>query len=632
MSPPSQGLPVSLAQLKRKRDEQERNSARPVFLTRQQRQCSTQKRQRLQNFGGNRGASTGSSHLEYSKRRLNEPSDGHSHQSYVRNNSETFVASARSRVDAAERGRFRFDWDTNDDTTLRESDDLRALRSNAAQLLQNSRSLPSTRGQQFERPSRTSQKRDIDMRHWSQKSRIEMTERDWRIFCEDFSITFRSASTILEPKNEVKDGDGRENDQHVRHTRHTSGNGVPHPARSWDEMDLSEVLLHLVKNVALYDKPSPIQMAAIPVAMAHRDCIGLAETGSGKTAAFVLPILMELEKLPRLRASRAFGGPYSIVLAPTRELALQIEGEAKKFGQSLGLRIVPIIGGQALDVQASSLETGCEMVVCTPGRMVDLLSKQMAALSNCSYVVMDEADRMMDMGFEPQVAEILDAIPKGIKETHEGQGRRQTFMFSATMSGAVERLARRYLHEPVVIAIGDTGKAADNVKQHVEYFATENGRRERFTQLVDNLESPILVFVNTRGGCEMVQRIIDDKCVVRSAVMHSGRSQEQRQATLDGFKSGRFSVLVATDVVGRGIDIKGVRNVINFELPKTIEAYTHRIGRTGRAGMKGSAWSLATAADKDLFGVLYEMLAQNGAHIPKEISGSLKSERLTAVL
>lgn len=628
MSPPSQGLPVSLAQLKRKRDEQERNSARPVFLTRQQRQHSTQKRQRLQNDERRRETSFGfSKHPEYPKRRLGEPSDRNAHQSYVRNKSENFVASARSRVDAAERGRFRFDWDTNDDTTLQESDDIRSLRSNAAQLLQNSRLFPSMQVQQFERPSRTSHKRDIDIRHWSQKSRNEMTERDWRIFCEDFSITFRSASTILEQTNNADGSEGIVNEQNVRHTRHTPGSALPHPARNWDEMNLSDVLLHLVKNVARYDKPSPIQMAAIPVAMTHRDCIGLAETGSGKTAAFVLPILMELEKLPRLRASRASGGPYSIVLAPTRELALQIEGEAKKFGQPLGLRVVPIIGGQALDVQASSLEIGCEMIVCTPGRMVDLLSKQMAALGNCSYVVMDEADRMMDMGFEPQVAEILDAIPKGIKEMHEGQGRRQTFMFSATMGGAVERLVRRHLQEPVVIAIGDTGRAAENVKQHVEYFTSENGRRERFAQLVDSLEPPTLVFVNTRSGCEMVQRIIDDKCVVRSAVMHSGRSQEQRQATLDGFKSGRFSVLVATDVVGRGIDIKGVRNVINFELPKTIEAYTHRIGRTGRAGKKGCAWSLATEADVDLFGALHDMLTQNGAHIPRELSGSLKAER-----
>lgn len=621
MSTPPQRLPVSLAQLKRKRDEQERNAARPVFLSRQQRENPLLKRQRPGRANSAFPPPHDAINSKLFSKKGSEPEDVLAQPNYVRKAAGTFVASSRSRVDPADRNRFRFEWDANDDTLLQENDEFRMLRSDVAPLIHGSRSRSGSSTQQFERPSRLSHKRDDDTRHWSQKRRDEMTERDWRIFREDFSITNRSANALLDTKSMDKESSR----QNVQKSNHSTG--VPYPARNWDETGLSQVLLRLVRNVAKYDKPSPIQMAAIPISLAQRDCIGLAETGSGKTAAFVLPILMELEGLPRLRGTSAAGGPYAIVLAPTRELALQIDSEARKFGNALGIRVVSIIGGQPLDVQASSLEVGCEMVVCTPGRMVDLLSKQMAVLENCMYVVLDEADRMMDMGFEPQVAEVLDAIPADIKESQNGKKRRQTFMFSATMGGSVERLARRYLHEPVVIAVGETGKAADNVRQHIEYFPTENSRRERFVRLVDSLEAPILVFVNTRGGCEMVQRIVEERCIARSAVMHSGRSQDQREATLERFKSGRFSVLIATDVVGRGIDIKGVRNVINFELPKTIEAYTHRIGRTGRAGEKGSAWSLATEADSDLFGALCEMLKQNRAEIPPELSDSRSVRR-----
>lgn len=313
-------------------------------------------------------------------------------------------------------------------------------------------------------------------------------------------------------------------------------------------------------------------------------------------------------------------GPYALVLAPTRELALQIEMETRKFATPLGLRVVSVIGGQSLDEQAMELQVGCEIVVCTPGRMVDLLSRQMAALGNCNYLILDEADRMIDMGFEPQLSEILDSMPR-VEENDAD--RRQTFMFSATMSPAVERIAKTYLKDPIIISVGETGKAADNVNQRVEFFSTEKRRRDRFLNLLETLQPPILVFVNTKGGCEMVSRFVESNSSVRTVIMHSGKSQDQREKTLEGFKTGRYKVLIATDVVGRGIDIKGVRNVLNFELPKTIEAYTHRIGRTGRAGEKGNAWSLATEADTDLFGPLANLLQQSGVHVPKEIASGV---------
>lgn len=483
-----------------------------------------------------------------------------------------------------EKSRFQFEWDEQDDT-FGEEDELRAaIRRQTAHALQFGRGRLAGMSNMWSsaKPSlKTAYLRDG--RHWSEKTRAEMTDRDWRIFREDFRISIRSSAR------------GK----------------IPNLARGWDETGLPRDVLRLVRRVG-YDAPSPIQMAAIPVGLGGRDCIGLAETGSGKTAAFVLPMVVHVMERPRMTPKVAMSGPYALVLAPTRELALQIESEARKFAGPMGFKVVCVIGGQGWEEQVGQLGEGCEIIVCTPGRMVDLLGRQMAVLGNCEYLILDEADRMVDMGFEPQLREILDAMPES--------SDRLTFMFSATMSPAVERIAKGYLRDPIIVSVGETGKAADNVHQRVEYFITENRRRDRFVQLLETLEAPILVFVNTKSGCEMVSRFVEAKSSVRPYIMHSGKSQAHREKILDGFKTGRYKVLIATDVVGRGIDIKGIRNVINFELPKTIESYTHRIGRTGRAGEKGTAWSLATEADTELFGPLCQLLEKAGSHIPKEIA------------
>lgn len=584
MSGTNRRVPPSLSELRKKRDDDERNAARPVFFSKNKRTTtptpsvgpppSARPLKRPRHSFSDAPASKDirlrhDSSADFERERIR--------RHYMRDRSTDYVASSRRRPDS----RFRFDWDSTDDTTLQDDESLRHLRMSSGSSL-SSRPLMQSRVTHSDDP-----------RHWSEKPVADMTDRDWRIFREDYLISVRS----------------------------TAGGGAPLPARSWSETGLPESLLRLIRDVARYEKPSPIQMASIPVGLARRDCIGLAETGSGKTAAFVLPMMVYISEMPRMTPKIAAGGPYALVLAPTRELALQIDAETRKFADALGYRVVHIIGGQQLDVQATALQAGCEIVVCTPGRMVDLLSKQMAVLSNCNYLILDEADRMIDMGFEPQVTEILDSMPL---QSEGMTKKRQTFMFSATMSPPVERLAKTYLHEPVVISIGETGKAADNVDQKVEYFTTENQRRERFISLLETLQPPILVFVNTRGGCEMVQRFVEASSFVHPMILHSGKSQDQRERTLDGFKTGRHPVLIATDVVGRGIDIKGVRHVINFELPKNIEAYTHRIGRTGRAGEKGTAWSLAMEADTELFTHLCSLLQQSKAQIPKEISSAAR--------
>jgi ATP-dependent RNA helicase DDX23/PRP28 len=199
-------------------------------------------------------------------------------------------------------------------------------------------------------------------------------------------------------------------------------------------------------------------------------------------------------------------------------------------------------------------------------------------------------------------------------------GTRQTFMFSATMSPAIERLARDYLSIPMIITIGETGKAAEAVDQRVEFLTSEGQKRDRLVRLIRSLDPPVIVFANTKKGCEDVARLIELGTGMRPVVLHSGKSQDQREESLDGFKAGRFGILVATDVVGRGIDIKGVNHVVNYELPTTIAPYTHRIGRTGRAGRTGIAWSLATAADSDIFSDLKHHLEQAGARVPPAIA------------
>ncbi|KAI0565688.1 DEAD box RNA helicase [Gracilaria domingensis] len=573
-------VPLSLEDLKRKKDEEESKASRPVFISKAARREAAvdgrrKKRKAEERHSAPERFAYKRSRAETKNEQLNDPPserDGKKRRvPYKHHTGANYVTSSRGRQSS----KFRFGWDESDDTAA--DDDFQ----------RSSVPIP-----QFGR-GRLGGMSDIfgvkgsihshlrDARHWSEKPRTQMSDRDWRIFREDYLITVRSSNAP-----------------------------APNPARNWDETCLPPKLQNLIKRVVKYERPSPIQMASIPIGLAKRDCIGLAETGSGKTAAFVLPMIVHLMNMPVMTAAIASNGPYALVVAPTRELALQIVSEAEKFTGPMGYRVTAIIGGQEMDIQAMSLQAGCEVVVCTPGRMVDLLDRQMAALGNCNYLILDEADRMIDMGFEPQLAQVLECIP--------GEDRR-TFMFSATMSPAIERLARSYLKDPVVISVGETGKAADNVNQRVEYFTSEARRRSRFIELLQTLEAPILVFSNTRSGCEMISRYVEANSVVRPVIMHSGKSQEQREKTLEGFRSGRFEVLIATDVVGRGIDIKGVKHVINFELPKTIESYTHRIGRTGRAGEKGTAWSLATEIDKDIFLPLTSLLKKSGANVPPEI-------------
>ncbi|KAL0280031.1 UNVERIFIED_CONTAM: hypothetical protein PYX00_001451 [Menopon gallinae] len=435
------------------------------------------------------------------------------------------------------------------------------------------------------------EKQKWDDRHWSEKALDEMTERDWRIFREDYNITIK-------------------------------GGKIPDPIRNWKEANIPQEILDIIDKVG-YTEATPIQRQAIPIGLQNRDIIGVAETGSGKTLAFLIPLIMWIQSLPKIqRMEDADQGPYAIILAPTRELAQQIEEETNKFGNPLGIRTVVVVGGLSREEQGFRLRLGCEIVIATPGRLIDVLENRYLVLNQCTYIVLDEADRMIDMGFEPDVQKILEYMPvTNIKpDTEEAEDDkfllanynskkkyRQTVMFTATMPPAVERLARTYLRRPAVVYIGSVGKPVERVEQIVHIVSEQDKRRKLCELLARGVEPPVIIFVNQKKGADVLARGLE-KLGYNACTLHGGKGQEQREYALSSLKNGTKDILVATDVAGRGIDIKDVSMVINYDMAKTIEDYTHRIGRTGRAGKHGIAVSFCTKDDSALFYDLKQLI------------------------
>jgi ATP-dependent RNA helicase DDX23/PRP28 len=436
-------------------------------------------------------------------------------------------------------------------------------------------------------------------KHWSEKKLEHMRERDWRIFKEDFNIA-------------------------------TKGGAIPNPMRNWQEAHLPENLQRIVDQVG-YTEPSAIQRAAIPIALQCRDLIGVAVTGSGKTAAFVLPLLVYISQLPPLGPANRNDGPYAIVLAPTRELAQQIEVEARKFAAPLGYKTAVIVGGHSIEEQAFQMRDGCEIIIATPGRLVDCIERRVLVLSQCSYVIMDEADRMIDMGFEEPVNKILDALPMGNEKPDSDAAEdpdamkrglyRQTIMYTATMPTAVERIARKYLRRPAIVTIGNAGEAVETVEQRVEMVQGEEKRKKRLQEILNSgeFQPPIIVFVNIKRNCDAIARDIKHMGF-SSVTLHGSKTQEQREAALASLREGRTDVLVATDLAGRGIDVPDVSLVVNFNMATSIESYTHRIGRTGRAGKSGVAITFWGNEDADVLYDLKQMLTKSQiSKVPEDL-------------
>ncbi|CAO3702838.1 unnamed protein product [Rhizopus stolonifer] len=567
MEPPEpvkKRVPVSIEELIKKREEEKKETEKPKFLTKEERaKIALEKRQKevdekkkkQEEDRKKRDEFDYAAEDEYrrisqrrpdrydrndridrSDRRRDEEEDneGELNDKEKQAIRERYFGGERKKrkIRRMNEKKFVFDWDAGEDTSY-DFNPLYANKHNAQmygrgriagidekeqkkqqsefydRLLKERRTLEETdRASELEQISlKKEAKTKWDERHWTDKPLEQMRERDWRIFKEDFNIS-------------------------------TKGGNIPRPIRSWEEAGLPEKMVQIIHNIG-YKEPTPIQRQAIPIGIQCRDLIGVAETGSGKTASFVIPLLVYISDLPKMSEENMSDGPYALILAPTRELAQQIEQETIKFAAPMGFNCVSIIGGHDIVEQAFSMRSGAEIVIATPGRLKDCLERRILVLNQCTYVVMDEADRMIDMGFEGDVNFILDALPvtnmkpegeDGMQiELPEGHKYRQTTMFSATMPTAVERLAKKYLRREAVVTIGITGQAVETVEQRVELVNDEARKMSRLSEIINSgkFPAPIIIFLNSKKGVDNVSALLK-KQGHYAVTLHGGKSQEQR--------------------------------------------------------------------------------------------------------
>ncbi|MDD4179191.1 MAG: DEAD/DEAH box helicase [Candidatus Margulisbacteria bacterium] len=343
------------------------------------------------------------------------------------------------------------------------------------------------------------------------------------------------------------------------------------PHTNFFGLGIAPGILDLLQRLK-FTVPTPIQQKAIPDGIAGKDIIGVAQTGTGKTLAFGIPMVQRLAQL------RGRG----LVLVPTRELALQVDESLRKITSTSGIRTVVLIGGASMYNQVKELRRQPRILVATPGRLIDHLEQHTADLRDVEILILDEADRMLDMGFAPQIEKIMKHLPR----------ERQTMLFSATMPPEIIKMARTNMKLPVQVEIAPTGTAAEKVTQEV-FIVTKDDKPRLLAQLLDQYHGTVLLFSRTKRGASRIARGLRNMRH-NAAEIHSDRSLSQRREALEGFKSGKYRILVATDIAARGIDVTGIELVLNYDLPEDAENYVHRIGRTGRAGQEGHAISFAT--------------------------------------
>lgn len=386
------------------------------------------------------------------------------------------------------------------------------------------------------------------------------------------------------------------------------GKGCPKPIKTWAQCGVSTKELNILKKLG-FEKPTPIQAQAIPAIMSGRDLIGIAKTGSGKTLAFLLPMFRHILDQPPLEET---DGPVSIIMTPTRELCMQIGKDIKKFTKSLNLHAVCVYGGTGISEQIAELKRGAEIIVCTPGRMIDMLAANGGKVTNLrrvTYIVLDEADRMFDMGFEPQVMRIIDNV----------RPDRQTVMFSATFPRQMEALARRILQKPIEVQVGGRSVVCKDVEQHAIIIEED----QKFLKLLELLglyqeHGSILVFVDKQENADILLKELM-KAGYNCMSLHGGIDQFDRDSTIIDFKSGKVKLLIATSVAARGLDVKHLILVVNYDCPNHYEDYVHRCGRTGRAGNKGFAYTFVTPEQEKYSGDLIRAFEQASVVVPENL-------------
>ncbi|XP_078738664.1 ATP-dependent RNA helicase DDX3X isoform X1 [Lampetra fluviatilis] len=403
-----------------------------------------------------------------------------------------------------------------------------------------------------------------------------------------------------------------------------TGHDCPNHIDTFEEVEMGEIIMG---NIALtrYTRPTPVQKYAIPIIIGKRDLMACAQTGSGKTAAFLVPILSQIylegpgEALLAAKDIARFGRrkqyPLALVLAPTRELASQIHEESRKFAYRSRVRPCVVYGGADIGQQIRELERGCHLLVATPGRLVDMMERGKIGLEFTRFLVLDEADRMLDMGFEPQIRKIVEQDVMPVK------GERQTLMFSATFPREIQMLARDFLEDYIFLAVGRVGSTSENITQKV-VWVEEDDKRSFLLDLLNaaEVESLTLVFVETKRGADALEGFLYNEGYPSTSI-HGDRSQRDREEALHHFRSGKCPILVATAVAARGLDISNVKHVINFDLPSDIEEYVHRIGRTGRVGNLGLATSFFNMKNSSLARDLMDLLVEAHQEVPTWLEG-----------
>ncbi|TVU25132.1 hypothetical protein EJB05_27660, partial [Eragrostis curvula] len=400
----------------------------------------------------------------------------------------------------------------------------------------------------------------------------------------------------------------------------TSGREVPPPVSTFAEIDLGAALNDNIRRCK-YVRPTPVQRHAIPISLAGRDLMACAQTGSGKTAAFCFPIISGIMRgPPAARPQRGMSRtayPLALILSPTRELSMQIHEEARKFSYQTGVKVVVAYGGAPITQQLRELERGVDILVATPGRLVDLLERARVSLQSIRYLALDEADRMLDMGFEPQVRRIveqMDMPPPGV---------RQTMLFSATFPKEIQRMASDFLENYIFLAVGRVGSSTELIVQRIE-FVQEADKRSHLMDLLHaqrdtGKQALTLVFVETKRGADSLESWLCMNGFPATSI-HGDRNQQEREYALRTFKSGKTPILVATDVAARGLDIPHVAHVVNFDLPNDIDDYVHRIGRTGRAGKSGLATAFFNENNSNMARPLAELMQESNQEVPAWLS------------
>ena len=382
---------------------------------------------------------------------------------------------------------------------------------------------------------------------------------------------------------------------------------------------------HLLSNIKLanYTTPTPVQKYSVPIVMAGRDLMACAQTGSGKTGGFLFPILSQAylngpSPVPPQAAGMGFRSrkafPTSLILAPTRELVSQIHEESRKFAYRSWVRPCVVYGGADIGSQLRAMEKGCDLLVATPGRLVDLIERGRISLANIKYLVLDEADRMLDMGFEPQIRRIVEG-----EDMPSIQGR-QTLMFSATFPRDIQMLARDFLKDYVFLSVGRVGSTSENITQKVEYVEDPDKRSVLLDILHTHGTGLTLIFVETKRMADSLSEFLINQRFPATSI-HGDRTQRERERALEMFRSGRCPILVATAVAARGLDIPNVTHVVNYDLPTDIDDYVHRIGRTGRAGNTGLSTAFFNRGNRGVVRDLIELLKEANQEVPTFLEG-----------